>query len=517
MNNSQRVFANTIAQYLRTIINMVLSLYTVRLVLMALGQSDFGIYYLVAGVVSMLSFVTLSLVTTTQRFISFYQGKGQVEEMRKVFNNSLIIHIVLGISVAIVLESLSFFLFNGFFNIPPERIASAYFVFQTVLLMLFLSFITAPFRALLISHEDIVYISTVDVLDGIIKVVLAILLLNAPADKLQLYGVMMASVQLFNFMAFSVFSFWHYEECGFPRIHLLSRRYILELLSFAGWSTYGTGCVIVRQQGIAIVLNRLMGTVVNAAYGIAFQIASYTNFLSAALSQAMSPQIVKSEGAGDRERALRLTSITCKFMFFLLSAIGIPYLFEVQGILEWWLDEVPEYAALFCMMAMFSSMADVLTYGFVHINQAIGRIRFYSIVVNTPKILTLVAVYLCLQCGGSLQMVVVVYVLIELFSAVLRLPIISHNAGLDIISFLRKVIAMEVVPALLCTLTCYLITHYVQIPYRFIITFAVSIPVYTVAIYFLGLTSYEHTVIRGICCQMFARMAMPLNGHNSSK
>lgn len=513
MNSSQRVFANTIAQYLRTIINMVLSLYTVRLVLMALGQSDFGIYSLVAGVVSMLSFVTLSLVVTTQRFISFYQGKGQFDEMRKVFNNSLIIHIVLGISVVIFLELLAPFLFNGFLNIPPERMASASFVYQMVLLMLFLSFITAPFRALIISHEEIAYISAVDVLDGFLKVTLATLLLSVSSDKLELYGIMMASVQLFNFLAISVFSFWRYKECGLPRFSLFSRRYILELLSFAGWSTYATGCVIARQQGTAVILNRLMGTVVNAAYGIAFQISSYTNFLSAALSQAMAPQIVKSEGAGDRERALRLTSITCKFMFFLLSAIGIPYLFEVQGILEWWLGNVPEHAALFCKMVTLASMADVLTYGFVHINQAIGHIRFYSIAINTPKVLTLVPVYLCLQWGGSLQAVVVIFVLIELFSAVLRLPIIHHSAGLDITSFLRNVIVMEVAPALLCALTCFLVTFYWQMSYRFVVTFAVSIPVYAAAVYFLGLTTYEQTVIQGILRQMLARMGMPLSSH----
>ena len=82
MKASQRVFINTIAQYVRTAINMCLSLYTVRLVLLTLGQSDFGIYSLIAGLVAMLSFLTNSLVNTTQRFVSFYKGKGITEKVR---------------------------------------------------------------------------------------------------------------------------------------------------------------------------------------------------------------------------------------------------------------------------------------------------------------------------------------------------------------------------------------------------------------------------------------------------
>lgn len=59
------------AQYVRTIINLLLSLYSARLVLDILGVDDYGIYSLVAGVVSMLSFLTNSLVGSTQRFLSF--------------------------------------------------------------------------------------------------------------------------------------------------------------------------------------------------------------------------------------------------------------------------------------------------------------------------------------------------------------------------------------------------------------------------------------------------------------
>ena len=498
MTASQRVFVNTIAQYARTIINMGLSLYTVRVVLSVLGESDFGIYTLVAGVVAMMAFVTNSLVSTTQRFISFYQGKGNKEKLKEVFNNSLVIHVLITILVLIALEAVSPLLFNGFLNIPDERVPAAKIVYQQVIVILSVTFITSPFRALLISHENIVYISIVDVLDGILKVVFVTLLAWVPYDKLVSYGIIMLGVQLFNFLAFSGYGYLKYEECVLPRFGRINKSYIKEMLSFAGWSMYSAGCIVGRQQGISIVLNRIMGPIINAAYGIAFQIAGYTNFLSSSLVNAIAPQIVKAEGGGDRKKALWLSQVTCKFMFFLLSAVCIPCVFEINGILEWWLEEVPRHASLFCIMVMCSSMIDTTTVGLAHINQAIGRIGPYSLAINTPKLLALPIAWICLKSGLPLVSVAVTYFCIEFLSAMLRIPFIRKTAGLDVKAFGKEVFAMEAMPVVVCVAFCFLFTRFVCFPYRFLCTIACSMIIYALSIFLLGLTKKEKLIITDV-------------------
>lgn len=508
MKPSQRVFVNTIAQYARTIINMALSLYTVRLVLSVLGESDFGIYTLVAGIVSMMAFATNSLVLTTQRFISFYQGKGDKERLKDVFNNSLFIHIFLAVLVLVVLEIITPLLFDGFLNIPEERVPAAKSVYQLVIVILSVTFITSPFRALLISHENIVYISIVDVLDGVLKVVLVTLLTKVPYDKLVSYGVIMLGVQLFNFIAFSGYGYLKYEECILPRFGRINKSYIKEMLSFAGWSMYSVGCIVGRQQGISIVLNRILGTVINAAYGIAFQIAAYTSFLSSSLVNAIAPQIVKAEGGGDRKRALWLSQVTCKFMFFLLSAICIPCMFEIDNILGWWLKEVPQHASLFCIMVMLSQMVDTLTIGLIHINNAIGRIGVFSVTTNTPKLLTLPIVYFCVMGGAPLYSVAIVFVSIELICSLIRLPFIQKRAGLDMKVFFHEVFAMEVLPFLICVAVCFTIIKTMSFNYRFVMTMFVSMVVYGASIYGIGLTKSERDIINEIVRNVFAKIGL---------
>lgn len=498
MQASQRVLINTIAQYVRTIINMVLSLYTIRIVLIVLGENDYGIYTLIAGIVSLLAFITNSLMITTQRFVSFYQGKGDLSEQKSVFNNSLIIHIAITIFVALLLECISPLLFNGFLNIPVVRTQTAIVVYQFVIAIIIITFVASPYRALLVSHENILYISIIDVVDGILKILFAIMMCSITFDKLIYYGASMLIVQLFNFFALSIYCHLHYKECVLPRTSGIKTTYIKQMSAFAGWSVYSTGCIVGRQQGIAIILNKFFSTAVNAAYGIAFQIASYTNFLSSSLVNAIVPQIVKSEGAGDRQRALKLSVLTCKFMFFLLSAICIPCIFEIDNILVWWLDNVPKNSSLFCIMVMCTSMADALTVGLAHINQAIGKIGLYSLVVNTPKLITLPVALICLLAGCPIISVAITFFVIELLSAIIRIIFINKTAGLNISEFLKNVIAMELLPIGLNIAVCYLFVHYIDFPFRFFVTILISMVLYGLFIYSFGLKKTERILITGV-------------------
>ena len=498
MNNSQRVLVNTLAQYIRVFISMFLSLFTVRIVLKTLGADDFGIYSLVAGVVSMLAFVTNALVQTTQRFVSYYQGQGDVSKIKEVFCSSLVIHIVLGLAVVLVLEGLTPFIFDGILSVPADRVQSASVVYQTVVGMLFITFVTSPFRALLVSHENIVYISIIDICDVVLKLLFAILLIYVSIDKLVFYGLTMLLVQAFNLVALSVYCNRKYEECVIPRRDMLHISYVKELILFAGWNIYSTACIVGRQQGVAIVVNRILGTVANAAYGIGFQLAGYTNFLSASLVNAVRPQIMKAEGAGDRQKALWLSNVISKFSFFLLSAVCVPCIFEMDSILKIWLSNPPEGANVFCIMVLVTVVVDAVTGGLGHINQAVGNIKWYSILMNTPKLIAIPLLWIILRNGGNLVYAAAGYVVVEALCTWIRVPFVSKTTGLSIPLFLKEVVLSEVGPFILFILSIMGCIYLIDIPYRFVITFAVSLAIYFTSIWLFGLTAREKNILKGI-------------------
>lgn len=452
MEPTKRIIVNTIAQYTKAIVTLCLSLYSTRLILKALTVSDFGVYSVVGGVVAMLGFITNALVITTQRYISFYHGKKDLETVKKVFKNSIFLHVIIGIVLSAILLSMRGFIIDNVLNIPQDRIHTASIVFAITIFMLFLTIVTAPFKALFIAHENIVFIAVVDIVDSVIKLSLAICLLYIQADKLLIYSLMMALILLLNLFVFATFSLLKYEECSLY-VHKkdIDKLYLFQLIGFAGWTTYGMGAVAGRNQGTAIILNHFFGTAINAAYGISFQVFGAISFVVTSIMNAINPQIMKAEGGKDRNKMLTLACKECKFSASLLAIVTIPLLFEMPTILGIWLEEVPDYTALFCRFVLVSFIFDQTTLGLQTANQAIGSIRKYTLLTYTPKLLYLLVIWLMLKHGYSVASIMWVYLLIEIYVAAQRIPLLKKEAGLSIKQFWGQVI-IRIIP--LCLLEC---------------------------------------------------------------
>ena len=355
MEPTKRIIVNTLAQHIRSIINIGLSLYSTRLVLQALGESDYGVFSLVAGVVAMLGFLTNAMVVTTQRQLSFLHGKGDINHVRRMFSNSLLLHILFGLLLVAILCAIRPLLFNGFLNIAPDRTAIAANVYYLVILSLFVTFLAAPYRALFIARENIVYISIIDVLDGFFKLFFALWLLTYGADRLIAYAWTTVAIMAFNYLAFALWARSHFEESVMlPKRSDICRQDMKELTGFAGWTIYSMGCIIGRTQGVNIILNRFFGTVTNAAYGLAQHVFGAVMFVSQAIVNAISPQLIKAEGRGDRQHMLRFAEALSKYSFLLLSMIVIPLVFEMPAVLSLWLDKVPENTVLLCRFILIT-------------------------------------------------------------------------------------------------------------------------------------------------------------------
>lgn len=495
MRASNRIIVNTLAQYVRTIFNMVLSLYSTRLILELLGLEDYGLFTLVAGVVSMLSFVTTALVSSTQRFLSVAQGKGDMQRVTHLFNNSVWLHIFFGLLFLAIFEALTPFLFNGFLNINPARIVAAEYVYQQVIMMVLISFVASPYRALLVSHENIVYISIIDMIDGVLKVLLVIGLVYVPIDKLIGYGWIMFLLRLANLLAYLIYDFIKYEECITPRFKDIDVQYLKELTSFTGWTIYSAGCVIGRTQGLAVVLNKVMGTVVNAAYGIGLQISGYVSFVSSSLSSAINPQLMKAEGELNRDKMLYLAKVQSKLGYLLLAVVSIPSMFEIRKLLTLWLKEVPEYASMFCIMSLCGALIDTMTMGLVEANKAVGNIRKFMLWIATPKLLVLPISWILLKLNFGIIFVVLTYISIEIFTMLIRLPLLKESAGLDTIDFCKGVFAKIVVPTLSSIIICTLSVTLFESSWRILLTYSVSAIVFLVSAYLTSLEDNEKALI----------------------
>ena len=497
MNNSSRVIVNTLAQHIRAIFSMCLSLYATRLILRALGDSDYGIFMLVGGVVAMLGFVTNAMVVTTQRYLSYRHGQGQMLGVKLFFENSLLLHIAIGGILALVLLLLTPILFhqNDFLNIDPSRMETAKVVYYLTILSLFLTFVTAPYRSLFIARENIVYISIIDITDGILRLLAAILLLHFGSDKLITYALCLAGIMAFNYLAFCIYARRFEESVVIPSLRSFDLKIVREIFAFAGWTIYSMGCILARTQGLSVILNRFFGTIINTSYGLAMQVSGAISVVAQAVVNAMSPQVVKAEAATQHLKSLALAESTCKYAYLLLAIVGIPIAFEMPEILRLWLDEVPPHTVMICRFVLLAAVVDQTTIGLNVANQAMGRIRNFSLIVNTIKVLTLPIAYLCLKLGLGVVSVMWCYILVEALCAMVRLPYLKVTAGLSVRHFFRSVVLRQAVPTASFVMVGWMVTSWVDVPFRFVLTLLLTIAVGIVFVWLTGLSTDERSFV----------------------
>lgn len=497
MTSQQRIVTNTVAQYTRTIINVCLSLYSTRLILLSLGQTDYGIYSVVGGVVAMLSFMTNALVTTTQRYLSYYHGQNDRQMVYQVFGNSVLLHLLIGVGLLFVLSLIEYPVVHKLLHIDVGRLNAATVVYYAAVVMLLMAFLTAPFRALFIARENIVYISIVDVLDGVLKLLIAILLTYVMScDRLILYSLLMIVISVTNLLLFALYALKHFEECHIPRLSEWSSEHIHGLSGFAGWTIYSTGCIMARTQGLAIILNRAYGSAINASYGVAQQVSGAVFVVSQSVLNAMNPQLIKAEGAGNRQRMLMFAELSSKYATLLMSMVVVPLVAEMPDILQLWLKDVPEHSVMFCRFVLIASVCDQLTIGLGTANQAIGNIRNYSLTINTIKVLTLPAVWLCLLSGLPIESVMWCYLGIELICALTRLPFLKKTANLNMWHFVKNVFIRSFFSIAFMVIVCYCMVRMIDLPYRFVLTILISIFVGMIMIWTTALQKDEKEVLR---------------------
>ncbi len=517
MQAANRVVINTGTLYGKMLITIVISLYSTRLVLNALGANDFGLFNLISGVIAMLSFVNMAMTLSTQRYMSYSLGGGDEEKLRKVFNSSALLHFILGLLLVLIFEIAGYYMFNHVLNIAPERLYAARVIFHLMVVSAFFTVISVPYDAVINARENMMLVAITGILETLLKLGVAIYLLYARSDKLILFAAFSAAITVAMLVIKRLYCVAKYEETRLRIKRYFSKDLLKEMFGYGGWNMFGAVSVVGRNQGIAMILNVFFGTVVNAAYGIANQVNAQLSFFSVTMLQSLNPQIIKSEGRGDRERMLRLAMIASKFSFSLLAFFAIPGIIEMPFILQLWLKDVPEYTVVFCRLILVATLINQLSQGIQVGVQSVGRIGAYQVTVSILLLLNLPLAYLLLRMGLPPQSVLVAAAVMEAVACVYRMMAGRKLIGLKVDEYMQKVVISAVLPIFLAA--CISSVTLVLLPegwLRLFLTCAVSVLSIVILMRYLGLTTYElekmrEVIVKGLS-KINPRFAMVMAG-----
>ena len=488
--NNKRIAKNTLMLYFRMLLTMLVSLYTVRVVLNTLGVVDFGIFNVVGGIVVMFSFLSNTMASASQRFFAFDLGRNDILQLKRTFSLTISIYVIISAVVLLLAETIGLWFLNTHMVIPPERMEAANWIYQFSILSFLVTIMVIPYNAAIIAHENMKVYAYVSIIEVVMKLAIVYLLVLFLVDKLKLYAILMFTTTCIVNSIYYTFCKRKYEECRFQ--FYWDKGLFNTLISYSGWNLFGGVAAVLNTQGINILLNMFFGPVVNAARAIAYQVGNAVNQFAFNFFTAVNPQIIKYYGAGEKQQMMNLVFLSSKFSFFLLFILSMPVLLETNFILTRWLKNLPEYVILFTRLVIIIALIDSLSNSLVTSAQATGKIKLYQAVVGGMLLLNLPVSYFLLKLGFPPQATMYVSIVIAVICLFLRLWILRRLVDLSISNYFKKVL-MSVISV---SVAAYIIPLFIIFQLdenitRFMIVGVSAVLTSSMAIYCLGLSGSE--------------------------
>jgi O-antigen/teichoic acid export membrane protein len=543
--STARIAKNTLALYFRQILAMLAGLYTVRVVLAALGAEDYGIYNVAAGAAAMFGFLSGSMTAASQRYFSFEIGRGDYERLKRVFGLSLAIYIMTAVLVLALSETAGLWFVRNKLVIPPERKSAALWAYQFSIISFLCTILTAPYMAVIIAHEDMNIYAYVSIVETSLKLAVGIVIQFVNFDKLKLYGILMCLAVLIPGLIYRIICGIKYRECKF-KIHWnqqprpegrgmlffrggctqgfntfltalkggilnpfgTNKSLFMEIAGYTGWNLFGFLAGMIKNNGTNLLLNIHFGPLINASRALASQVSHAVLSLAQNFSTASRPHAVKLYAAGKTEQMLNMVFKTVMAMAYLLLLFMLPLYLELSPVLKLWLGRVPDNAEIFVRILLVDVFFEAVSYPVTGAVYAAGKIKTLHLIIGGIVTLNLPLAILLLKLSCSGADVLALGAVLSFCAFIGRLVILSRQLGFPLSRYLAKIFLPAALVFAAAGIAPALFTMFVPAgPARIPCTAILSIASSSAAVFCLGLTGEERKIAMNIAQKYIRRFS----------
>ena len=504
-NQNTTIAKNTLFLSLRMVFVLFVSLYTSRVFLNVLGVEDYGISNVVAGFVSMFSFLNTSLANAIQRFYNAELGKNGSKGITKVYNTSLVIQGIIALFVVALLESVGLWYLYEKMVIPSDRFEVAFWLYQFSTISAAVVIMQSPFTAAVMAYERMNTYAVISILEVILKLGFALALPYISIDRLLMYGAFYMVLSILTFLSYFIYSKKEFKELHFQQSYKKSM--FKDMISFSGWNLCGTFACMIREQGLNMVLNIFFGPIVNAARGVAYQVSGALQGFVSNLSLAAKPQMVQSFATGDSSRTIKLMYTMSKLSFIFLFVLSVPVIFNIDYILHLWLGNVvPDHAANFVVLVIITNFMNNLNAPLSNVVYATGKMRNYEVTFSVINLLIIPISFIVLKLGAPAEMAFIVYLVMTVFVQIGCLLVIHTLTKISLSDYFMSLIVPIVIVACITLPLIYIINFYLQQNMiGIVIEYIVITLLSSVLFYFVVLDSTEKKIVNNIIYKLKKR------------
>lgn len=492
---NKRIAKNSIFMYIRLFATMAIGLYTSRVVLNVLGASDYGLYNVVGGVLTLFAMFSTALTVGTQRFLSYAIGENDTVKLKRTFSIAFGLHVKLAVIILLLAETFGLWFLYTYLNIPEGRLNAAVWVYQFSIIGFLVNLVQIPFQSCLIAHERMNMYAYMSIYDAAMKLLVVFLLPLVAIDKLITYGFLVLVVHVTSVLIYNIYCRKNFEECSF---HIVKDNQLAkEIVSYTGWNLFGGSLSFFTGQGVNILLNIFCGTVVNAARGLSMSVNHIVTQFVSNFQVAVNPQIIKQYAGKEWDSLYRLVISNARIAEYLFLLIAIPIFLETDFLLELWLGEYPEYTAIFIQILLIQAAESPLDYPLGMLIHASGKMKWPSVVTAIPLISIFFVSYILLRMGYSPVCVYIASAIIFFWKNITDLYFAHKYSGISITKVLKKVYLNVLIGGAIMFIVPFLVKQQLDPGWvRFLIVDTVSITSSAGVIYFWGLTPGMRAIVK---------------------
>lgn len=423
-NTNKAIIVNSTLLYLRLAIVSVCGMLYTRFSLQALGVNDYGLFSVVACIITFASIINTVMIVTSNRYMAISIGKGDIKDSCCTFNINLLIHISIAILTVLITLPIGHWYIANHVNYTGD-IGNVYVIFYISIIASAFSFIGVPFNGLLLAKESFFIFCSTDVFASIVKLIGTYLLINHFEHKLYIYAVITAFMT-----AYPTFVFWGYCRHRFKEITRFTfvkdwNRY-LEVIKFSTAIAYGAFALIIQNQGSALLINMFFNSTMNAGLAVATSVSTILQTFANNAQKSISPQVVKSYASNNLSRCMHLVCLSSKLTYCTMLFASLPFLLIPETIFGLWLKETPPYAIIFTRLLIINLLINSINAGLADFVFATGKIKAYQLIVNTLIILSIIAGYLTLRASMPAEYMYFVYIIFSMIATIVRPFIVKH-------------------------------------------------------------------------------------------
>lgn len=483
--------AGAVLNYVVIGLNSLVGLLYTPYMLRMMGQSEYGLYSLVASVIAYLTIMDFGFGNAIIRYTAKFRAEGRQQEQYAMFGMFLILYSVIGI-LAFGAGLGLYFNVEALFGdtMTVVEVERAKVLMIILIFNLAVTFPLSIFGAVVTAYEDFIFQKVVQIVRILLNTVVMICLL-----KMGYRAVAMVVVQtLFNLVTLLLNYYYCRRKIGIRIVFGRFRwGFLREVTVYSFWIFLNAIMDRIYWGTGQFVLGATVGTAAVAVFAVAIYLKDMYYSFSTSISGVFLPKVTAMITTGASEQTvsdlfIRIGRIQYIVLAYVLSAfilLGRPFI-------ALWAGEGYDETYVIALMFFASTLIPMIQNLGITILQARNEMKYRSILILAVSAASLAAAIPAARQFGAFGVAAVTSVAVVLGHGILLNIYYKRKIHLDIPLFWTEIARMSVAP-LIITVGAFILLKYISVDsvLSFLCVAVVFSLIYFPCIYRFSMNQYE--------------------------